>query len=153
MRLLFVLAIQPLNQALYPRASRLGAVGSPLIARATIGLTAVGAAAGAAIYLTAPLLVRLVFGSAYDEAIRPLRILALVLPIVAASTAVVMHRLLPGGRDRVVLAITVAAGVLNVALAMLLAPAYGAVGMAVVVVAVEALVLGAAAAAVRGNTR
>ncbi len=147
-RLLFVLAIQPLHQALYPRASRLGATESPFIARATLGLAAAGAAAGAAVFVTAPFLVRLAFGGAYGEAILPLRILALLLPVLSVSASLVMHRLLPGGRDRLVLAITVAAGILNVALALVLAPAYGAVGMAVVVVAVETTVLCAVAVAV-----
>ncbi len=144
---LFVAAIHPLNQALYPRASRGAVVGGRMLAAFAIA----GTAGGALIALAAPWLLAIVFGRDYAPATAPLRILALLLPILSVSTALVMHRMLPGARDRLLLAITVAAGALNVALAVVLAPAYGAVGMAVAVVTVESAVLLAVARAVRSR--
>jgi PST family polysaccharide transporter len=147
---LFVAAIHPLNQAWYPRASRLG--GRGLDARLVAAFALAGGAAGAAVVGAAPWLCALVFGREFGAATAPLRILALLLPILSVSTAIVMHRMLPGGRDRLLLAITIAAGALNVALAAVLAPALGAVGMAAGVVTVEAAVLLAVAGATSSRT-
>ncbi|MEO6027720.1 MAG: oligosaccharide flippase family protein [Candidatus Binatia bacterium] len=146
---LFVAAIHPLNQALYPRASRRGSDAGTGIGSAIAAFGVGGIVAGAAVGLTAPLLVRVVFGPDFAAAVVPLRVLAALLPILAVSTALVMHRLLPAGRDRVLLAITVAAGVLNVGLACGLASIWGATGMAVAVVTVESVVLLAVGLATR----
>jgi PST family polysaccharide transporter len=146
---LFVAAIHPLNQAWYPRASRLGRDGAVLVDRVVAGFAVAGTTAGVLVALAAPALLAVTFGRDYDAAVWPLRILAALLPILSVSTAIVMHRLLPGARDRRLLAITVAAGVANVVLAIVLAPAYGAVGMAAAVVLVEAAVLVAVTRAAR----
>lgn len=149
---LFLAGINPLNQALYPRASRIagGSARAGLTRQAVAVFGALGTAAGAAVWLTAPLLVRLLLGPEYDPAVGALRVLALLLPTLSVTTALVTMRVLPAERDRVLLGITIAAGVLNVALATHLAPRYGQVGMAAAVVTTEAAVLVAVWRAVRG---
>lgn len=149
---LFLAGINPLNQALYPRASRIAGGGAPaggLTRQAVAVFGALGTASGAAVYVTAPLLVRVLLGPEYGPAVGALRVLALLLPILSVSTALVTMRVLPAERDRVLLGITIAAGVLNVALATGLAPRYGQMGMAAAVVITEAVVLAAVWRAVR----
>jgi PST family polysaccharide transporter len=144
---LFLAGIHPLNQALYPRASRLvgedAAAAGRFAGRAVAVLAVLGTGAGAAVYASAPLLVWVLLGPEYDAAVAPVRVLALLLPILSVSTAVVAMRVLPAERDRTLLVITMAAGVLNLALATRLAPRYGEIGMAVAVVITEAAVLAA----------
>jgi PST family polysaccharide transporter len=94
-----------------------------------------------AVFAAAPLVVRVLLGPGYEPAVGALRVLALLLPILSITTALVTQRVLPAERDRALLAITLAAGVLNVALATQLAPRYGQMGMAAAVVITEAAVL------------
>ena len=149
---LFLAGINPLNQALYPRASRLvgGSADAAGLTRRTVAVFAVlGTVSGAAVFVSAPLLVRVLLGPEYGPAIAPLRVLAVLLPILSVTTALVTMRVLPAERDRALLGITIAAGVLNVALATQLAPRYGQMGMAAAVVTTEAAVLAAVWRAVR----
>lgn len=151
---LFLAGINPLNQALYPRASRLvgGNADAAGLTRQTVAVfAALGTIAGAAVLVAAPLLVRVLLGPDYVPAVGPLRVLALLLPILSVTTALVTMRVLPAERDRVLLVITIAAGVLNVALATQLAPRYGEMGMAAAVVTTEAAVLVAIWRAVRAS--
>jgi PST family polysaccharide transporter len=151
---LFLAGINPLNQALYPRASRLvgGSVEAAGLTRRAVAVFAgLGTAAGVLVFAAAPLLVRVLLGPGYDPAVAPLRLLALLLPILSVTTALVTMRVLPAERDRTLLGITIAAGVLNVALATQLAPRYGEVGMAAAVVTTEAAVLVAVWRAVRAS--
>jgi PST family polysaccharide transporter len=153
---LFLAGINPLNQALYPRASRLagrgGAAKHEAVAGALPLFVALGGLSGAAVLIMAPWLVRIVFGPGYESAVAPLRILALLLPLLATSSGVVMQRMLPAARDRVLVAVTLAAGVLNVALATVLVPRLGAVGMAVSVVVTETVVMVSVLALARRST-
>ena len=144
---LFLVSIYPLHQALYPRISRIAhadpADAARLVRRVIPVFGGLGTIGGVVVFFAAPFLVRVLFGAGYSPAIRPLEILALLLPILSLSTAIVMHLMLPAALDRVLLVITVAAAALNVALAVVLARPYGEVGMAVSVVTVEAVVLAA----------
>jgi PST family polysaccharide transporter len=150
---LFLVAINPLNQALYPRASRRAAAGAPVarhvVARTVAVFAVLGLGAGIAVFATAPLVVRVLLGAEYGPAVGPLRVLALLLPIVSVTTAIVTQRVLPAERDRTLLAITILAGMLNVALATQLAPRYDQIGMAAAVVITEVAVLLATAAVAR----
>lgn len=150
---LFLAGINPLNQALYPRASRLAArpadMRSDLTSRALVLFIALGALAGTAVLIAAPALVRIVLGPGYEPAVASLRVLALLLPILAASSGLVMQRMLPAARDRTLVAVTMAAGALNVLLAAVLVPRLGHVGMALAVVVTETVVLGSVATLVR----
>lgn len=139
--------LSPISQAVYPRinallgsspekASRLAWVsfaGTQALAWIGFGLLA----------WLAPWIVRLALGEGFEPAATVLRILALLLPLVAASNTFGMQILLPRRKDGAFNGVIVAAGALNIALSVVLAGRYGAVGMAVAVVGAEALVAAA----------
>lgn len=142
-----LLFVYPLAQALYPRvnyhagnrnekAGQLATIG--FIVAATIGI-----AAGMVVFFGAPVLVQLLLGSRFLPSVDILRVLAPLCPLVAVNTVLVYQWLLPRFLDASLTRLTVIAGVINVCLALLLAPPYGAVGMAWAVVLTEVFVLGA----------
>lgn len=136
--------IQPATQALYPRISHLAADQDGR-ARALVRLSLVlvcglGTVLGIAAAVGAPHLVRLFLGQGYEAAVPVLRVLALLLPIVSLGTVLGIHWALPMGFDRPFYGLVIAAGALNVVMAYLLAPRFGALGMAISVVLADALV-------------
>lgn len=137
--------IWPASQALYPRMSRLA--GNDLAAAAKMARMALavigggGLAAGAITALGAPWIVRLLFGAGYEDAVPVLRVLAMLLPLVAASNVLGIQWMLPRGMDEAFNRIILTAGFVNLVLACVLAPALGAYGMALAVVLAETLVL------------
>ena len=135
----------PVSQALYPRVSHLVASDQDRAGwLIRISLLVVGAAAavfGACIAVAAPLIVRLLLGPEYEPAVPVLRVLAALLPIIAVGTILGVQWALPMGLDRPFTALVVGAGALNILLAILLAPRYGAMGMAISVVAAESSVV------------
>jgi PST family polysaccharide transporter len=84
--------------------------------------------------------VAILLGRDYAAAVPVLQLLALLLPIIAVGTVLGIFWALPLGRDRALLLVTAAAGVLNVLLVLMLVPRHGARGMAGAVVAAELLV-------------
>lgn len=98
--------------------------------------------------LLAPTLVRWLLGADFLASTPVVRLLALMLPIAAASNVLGLHVLLPLGRDRAFTAIVVGAGVLNVTLALLLVPSLRSMGMAVAIVSTELAVTVSAAMAI-----
>ena len=102
-----------------------------------------GLAATGVVTYTSPLLVRLLLGPGYEGAVPLMRILAWLLPLIALSNFLGIQWMLAQKMDRPFNAIIFAAGLLNVALALLVVPRYGALGMAWVVVLSEAWVTGA----------
>jgi PST family polysaccharide transporter len=95
---------------------------------------------GLLIFVGAPILVRLLLGPGFENAVVVLRILALLPPLVALSNVLGIQWMLALRLDRLVNAIVISACVLNISLALILVPRYLHVGMAVAVVASEALV-------------
>jgi PST family polysaccharide transporter len=138
--------LHPINVALLPRLSHL-AEHSPDQARALASLSillmaAVGIAFGLAIGALAPWLVDLLFGlPEYQPAVTVLRIMALIIPMIVLNAALVSQWLIPHGLDRGLLAVIVSATVINLLLALLIAPRFGAQGMAWVTVFVEGYIL------------
>lgn len=137
----------PMGRALYPRIGHLvhgGREGVRKAARlARVGLYLLGlggAALGAFVGLSAPLLVRALLGAGYEEAVFALRILAFLIPLSALSQVLGIQWMLPQGMDRPFNAIIMGAGLWNLALALLLAPRLQHLGMALAVVAAEAWV-------------
>ena len=143
----FLGLLNPLSQTLYPRvshlvhqerdrATRLARLGLALMAGA-------GIAMGAAVFLAAPLLVRIILGEGFAEAVPVLRILSLLLPIVGVNIALGVQWMLPLGLERDLNAITLVAGLLNIGLATALASPYKDFGMAWAVVCAEIFVAAA----------
>jgi polysaccharide transporter, PST family len=137
--------LQPINTALLPRLSHL-AERSPERAQQVAALTvllqgAAGWALGAAIALLAPWLVDLLFGAEYRAAAEVLRVMAGIIPLVVINGALVSQWLIPHGLDRALNVVIVAGAVLNLILALGLAPRFGALGMAWVTVVAEACIM------------
>ena len=95
---------------------------------------------GLLIFLLAPFLVRTVLGEEYIPATAVLRVFALLPPLIALSAALGIQWMLPLRLERLFNAITLGGGLLNLGLALVLAPLYAHVGMACAVVAAELFV-------------
>jgi polysaccharide transporter, PST family len=137
--------LQPINVALLPRLSHLVSH-SPDQAKALAGLsillmTLVGLGFGAVLGVAAPWLLGLMFGPQYGAAVAVMRVMALIVPLVVLNAALVSQWLVPHGLDRPLNLVILSATVLNLALALTLAPRFGAYGMAWVTVAVEGYIL------------
>ena len=136
--------LDPLTRVLLPRISYLvqsdAAAAASLVRRVLVMLGSSASVAGALLALLAPQVVSLLLGTGYEAAVPVLRLLALLLPIIAIGTVLGIFWALPLGRDRALLVLTAAAGVLNVLLVLILVPRHGASGMAGAVVVAELLV-------------
>lgn len=98
-----------------------------------------GLLGGFGLYSLAPWLVPLILGEEFSEAVAVLRILALLLPVVAFGSALSTQVMLPLRLDREFMHSVILAGISNLLLAVLLAPKFGAEGMAVAVVVAESM--------------
>jgi PST family polysaccharide transporter len=136
--------MSPFTQALYPRMIHLAAndraKASDAIWKGMIFFGIVGLLACGGLIVGAPLVVRLLLGPSYRPAIGILRVASLVLPMGAVSNTLGMQWMLPFGMDRAFNRIVVSAGVLNIVLALVLAPRFGPMGTAWSVVAAQGFV-------------
>jgi PST family polysaccharide transporter len=137
--------LHPVSQALYPRMSQLAVIDRERAGSlARVSLVAVGGAGlmlGAVTAVVAPFLVRVLLGAGYESVVPVLRVLAFLPPVIALGTVLGIQWALPLGLDRPFYALVMGAGVLNVLLAMILVPSYGALGMAGAVVTTESFVV------------
>ncbi|KDA53599.1 hypothetical protein EG19_05200 [Thermoanaerobaculum aquaticum] len=99
------------------------------------------------LWLSAPWVVPWFFGSSFSATVPVLRILSLIIFFNACTNVLGFHLLLPAGHDRAFTAITLIAGMVDVALAGLFVPNWQAVGMALAIVGTEAFVAAALAGA------
>ncbi len=137
--------LQPINTALLPRLSHLVGA-SPDQARQLAGLTlflqgATGILLGLTIGLFAPWLVDLMFGAEFTAATPVLQVMAAIIPLMVVNGALVTQWMIPYGLDRLLNIVVIASTVLNLALALILAPRFGALGMAWVTVGAETFIL------------
>ena len=137
--------LQPLTQVFLPRVTYLR-VAQPAAARrmirsALLGVGALGVAMGLCGVIGAPILVRVLLGPEYHAAIPVLRLMGALPMLVAVNTVLGLYWALPFGHERLLLASIIAAGVVNVALALLLVPRWGATGMAASTIVAEVVAL------------
>ncbi len=136
--------IHPATQAIYPRISNLVGRDQDRAARlmvlTLIILGAGGVMMGLAAGVAAPFLVSVLLGPGYQAAVPVLRVLSLLPPLVAVGTVLGLQWALPSGHERPYFRLVVAGAVLNVVLAVGLAPRFGAMGMASAVVGAELFV-------------
>ena len=85
---------------------------------------------GLAIFFAAPLLVHFVLGPAFLDSMPVLRVFALWIPMIALSTVIIFQLLLPNHLDNQFNFVNLTAGVVGIAAALMLAPRFGAVGIA-----------------------
>jgi polysaccharide transporter, PST family len=152
--------LSPMISAVFPRmVSRIAAdprSGTRLAVHMTFAVTAMAAVAAAVLAAVSGWLVWLFAGNQYGAAVPTLCVLALVMPFTAANTAISDLILIPHRRESRLLPITLVCGVVVVATALVLVPRYGAVGMAIALVASEAVKLvmcGAIARALHANSK
>jgi PST family polysaccharide transporter len=93
-------------------------------------LGGLGLAFGIAIYLGAPRLVRLALGPGFENSVSVLRVLAFWIPLTALSTILIFQVLLPNHLDNQFNLATFTSALVSIAAAVLLAPSFGAVGIA-----------------------
>ena len=140
----FATMLSPITQAVFPRTSHLAGHARGEAARLTrtslFVMGGAGCAIGFLVFFSAPFLVRVVLGPGFEPAVVVLRILACLPPLIVASNVLAVQWMLALGLDRLVNTLMFSAGVLNVLLAVALVPRYMHVGMAIAVVAAEALV-------------
>lgn len=103
----------------------------------TLVMLLLGIAAFIMVSLSAPFVVLLVFGPAYEDATPLIRVLAIIVPLIALSNIWGLQWMTAHGLDAHFNVIVATAGALNVGLVWLLAPAYGAFGSAWALVIVE----------------
>jgi PST family polysaccharide transporter len=140
----FLGILNPISQTLYPRLSHLVSHAqdrAARLARISIGVMgAAGTAIGIIVFLSAPVIVRMVLGPHFGPSVPVLRLLALLVPLVAFGNVLGIQWMLPLGMDRAFNKIILAAGFINLVLALVLAPAYTDMGMAWAVVLAETFV-------------
>jgi polysaccharide transporter, PST family len=83
-----------------------------------------------AIYLGAPLLVRFALGPGFENSVLVLRVFAFWIPLIALSTVLIFQVLLPNHLDNQFNLATFTSALVSIAAAVLLAPNFGAVGIA-----------------------
>ncbi len=124
----------PVSDAAYPRISNLAKRSRPETQRfarlAALVLVSIGLLMGLFMFVLAPQLVRVLLGKGFEPAAVVLRVFAILPPIVALRNVLGVHWMLPLDLDRPFNLIVLGAGVLNIGLAVLLAPRHMDVGMA-----------------------
>jgi PST family polysaccharide transporter len=137
----------PVNQALYPKLTQ-QAQNNPRGALKTVRLSllalgGLGTFLGLAVFFGASLLVHLVLGPAFQEAVPVLRVFSLWIPLIALTTVIIFQLLLPNHLDNQFNFVNVTAGLLGIGAALLLAPRFGAIGIAWAAVSAQTYTLAA----------
>ncbi|UCD37614.1 MAG: oligosaccharide flippase family protein [Fidelibacterota bacterium] len=141
----FIGLLKPATQVFYPRLSHLvntafdKAVKVVRMGGVVVG--SVGILIGVAILLSAPAVVQLILGPGYPQVVPVLQVMAFLVPLIFLNMLLGIHWMLPLGMDRQYTMIVIAAGLLNLSLAVILAPRFAQMGMAWALVSTESFVL------------
>ncbi|MCC7409553.1 MAG: oligosaccharide flippase family protein [Phycisphaeraceae bacterium] len=134
----------PVSQVVYPRLAyllgRSRREAGKLACRGLAAYAGIGVVAALGMMLTAGWVAPGVLGEEFGPAVGVMRVMALTVPLIAMSNVLGILWMLPLRMDRRFNAVVMGAGVLNVLLGVLVAPRWGAVGMAWVIVLVEGVV-------------
>jgi PST family polysaccharide transporter len=126
--------LNPIRESIYPRLSYLAASSEQAAARLARHAIALMVSAGlfltVTLFVLAPWFISLLAGPNFAPAIPVLRLYSILPLMLSITYSVGLQWLLPIGRDRVVNRIILAGGCLNLILSCLLAPRFGAMGMA-----------------------
>jgi PST family polysaccharide transporter len=124
----------PVNQALYPKLAQQAKNNSSgalkTVRLSLLFLGGLGLVFGLAIFLGAPPLVHLVLGPAFDAAVPVLRVFSLWIPLTGLCTVITFQLILPSKLDSQFNLVNFTAALVNIFAAFLLAPRFGAVGIA-----------------------
>ncbi len=134
----------PLSQAAYPRFSKMAAESKEKALywgrKMLVFMGVMGLGFSVLIFLGAPLIVWVLLGPQYGPSVFVMRIIAFLPFLIALSNVLGIQLMIPLGMDRAFTLVLLSAGLLNVTLAVLLAPAWQAAGMAVSVLLSEIFV-------------
>ena len=122
------------------------------VARLSAGLLAFAVAASAVLWITAPWLIRLVYGAQYDAAVPAFRVLLLSFPLLALNYALT-HQLVGWDGQRAYAVLCGLALVVNVALNARLIPAWSIEGAAWATLGTEVFLTGGCLVALRDDRR
>lgn len=140
----FLGLMNPVSQALYPRINSLVArslnEAASLARKATYLVMSAAGALALLVLAGARAIVRILLGPEFADAVFVLRLLAALIPLIAASNLLGMQWMLPLRRDAAFNRVIITAGLINIALACILAPGLQAPGMALAVIVSEAYV-------------
>ncbi|HME08510.1 MAG TPA: oligosaccharide flippase family protein [Bryobacteraceae bacterium] len=143
--------MNPVRDAIYPRLSHLAKSGyeaAANLARLSASIIVGGGVLlGILLFLTAPLLIKLLLGASYEPAVLVLRMFSCLPVLLAITNSAGMQWLLPFGQDGKINQIILSGGVVNVCLSLFLAPRFLHVGMAASVLCSELYVSTAMATA------
>jgi PST family polysaccharide transporter len=132
----------PINQSLFPHQSQViqedPARALRMVRRSLWLLGGAGVIFGVVIVLGAPLIVRILFGQAFTQAVPVLRCFGLLIPLHALSVVISFQWMLPLGFDRQFNFVVFTSGIITIGLGILLTPRWGALGMAIAVNAAQA---------------
>jgi PST family polysaccharide transporter len=137
----FMGLLNPFNQALFPRLSKLAVhdrrAGSRLLRTNAIVAGTGGLFLGLAVYVSAPLLVRILLGREFGAAVPVLRFLAVLPLLIGLNTVLCTQWMAPMGMDRTLNRVILGASIVNICMAVMMAPHYQQMGMAYAVVSAE----------------
>jgi PST family polysaccharide transporter len=135
----------PIAQAAYPRFSKMASESKELALlwgrRTLVLMSCLGGALSIALFLGAPFIVHIVLGPDYEPSVMVMRVLAALPLLIGASNVLGIQLMIPFGRDKAFTSILFSAGLINIALAILLAPIWQESGMAAAVLLSEAFVV------------
>jgi polysaccharide transporter, PST family len=133
--------LNPIRDSLYPRLSYLAASSEQAAAKLARPAIAVMVSGGffltAILFFMAPWLISLLAGPDFAPAVPVLHLYSILPLMLSITYSVGLQWLIPLGRDRVVNRVILGGGCLNLILSCLLAPRFGAMGMATSVLLAE----------------
>jgi PST family polysaccharide transporter len=136
----------PVSQAAYPRFTKMASESKAMALqwgqRMLLLMGSMGFILSISIFFGAPLIVRIVLGPEYEPSIMVMRILSGLCFLIGTSNVLGIQIMLPFGKDKAFTSILFGAGLINIALSILLAPIWQESGMAVAVLLSETFVTG-----------
>lgn len=145
----------PVSQALFPRMSYLltheRKRAEQILRRVFVWQTVMGFAVSLGVWFVSPIVVPLLFGAAYVQALPVLLGLAALPFLIAISNVFGIQIMVPLGHNSAFSAVLIAAGLINVVLVFPLGAWWGAMGAAVSMVVAEILVTGVMALFIKNN--
>lgn len=141
--------IGPLTQGFYPRINHLFSKSEESgrrAARIVITVSSMaGLVLGTGLAIAAGPLTHIILGKGYESSVEVVRLFAFVLPVSALSNGLIMHWMLPQKMDSQSTRSILGAIVVNVMVAVILAPRFAQTGMGFAVLAAEIFMLAAVA--------
>lgn len=134
----------PIAQAAYPRFSRLALESKALALQWGLRMLAIEGSIGLMLsimlFFGAPFVVQIILGHDYEPSIVVIRILAALPFLVAVSNVLGIQIAFPFGLEKAIFSFVLIAGIVNIVLAAILVPMWGAEGMAMSVLVAELFV-------------